>query len=283
MRHERMVVPAGACARGRCWGRESRRSDYKRQVSLRQDTPVSSGIFARFLPGLGPHVFEVDRLLVDAAQRRRDVVGELARLVHRARPACSSGSPCRPADGSHSSRRRCHSSARDRLPRRDRSAGRRRRRSARLNLRSGSAKRKSMPCAAMRLFQRSTPLRQSSTYQSRSTSLSALRIGTSCRSGAPGVDRVEQVDVAGEDVIVLVLVLLRPPLQTVGEVGGGVARHLAAVQVEALAEPEVDVLLDRRQVDAADFPHVLREARSLSSAGTCARRCGREPVSPTNM
>src|SRR6185436_60643 len=32
---------------------------------------------------LRPHVLEIDRLLVDAAARRGDVVGELARLVHR--------------------------------------------------------------------------------------------------------------------------------------------------------------------------------------------------------
>src|SRR4051812_30724730 len=31
------------------------------------------------------HVLEIDRLLVDAAPWRRDVVGELARLVHRRR------------------------------------------------------------------------------------------------------------------------------------------------------------------------------------------------------
>src|ERR1051325_1572665 len=35
---------------------------------------------------LRPHILEIDRQLVDAAPRRRHVVRELARLVHRLRP-----------------------------------------------------------------------------------------------------------------------------------------------------------------------------------------------------
>ncbi len=64
-------------------------------------------------------------------------------------------------------------------------------------------------------------------------------------------------------MVVAVLVLFRAPLQAVREVVRRVARHFAAMQVEALAEPEIDVLLDGGEVDAADRPHVLGEAGLL--------------------
>ncbi len=87
------------------------------------------------------------------------------------------------------------------------------------------------------------------------------------------VDHVEHVHVRRQHVVVVELVFFGAALEAVREVGGGVARHLAAVQVEALAEPEVDELLDQRQVDAAGLAHVAREAGSRAAAGRCARGC----------
>ena len=84
-------------------------------------------------------------------------------------------------------------------------------------------------------------------------------------------------------MIVVELVFLGAALEAVGEVGGGVARHFAAVQVEALTEPEIDELLDQRQVDAAGLADIAREAGFRAAAGRCARGCGAMPLSPTNM
>ena len=99
-----------------------------------------------------------------------------------------------------------------------------------------------MPWRSSILFQRSTPASQSPTYQSRSTSFIALRIGTSSLlDRALSRSSSMLVDGLGRDVIVVVLLFLRAALQAVGEVGRGVARDLAAVQVEAQAEPEVQM------------------------------------------
>ena len=83
-------------------------------------------------------------------------------------------------------------------------------------------------------------------------------------------------------MIVVVLVFLRPALQPIGEIARRVAGDLAAVQVEALAEPEVDVPLNHRQVDAADGADVLGEAASFISSQVRSMMRPR-PVSPTNM
>jgi hypothetical protein len=80
----------------------------------------------------------------------------------------------------------------------------------------------------------------------------------------------------------LPLVLVLASLEARREVVGGVRRDLAAEQVEARGVPEVDVLLDRVEVDA-------RPALRASSLGSFfmssqARLTTRPtPVSPTNM
>ena len=90
------------------------------------------------------------------------------------------------------------------------------------------------------------------------------------------LEELHVVDGVLDEVIVEGL-LLGAPLEAVGEVRRRVARHLAAVQVEAEAEPLIQMLLDRRQVDAAERPHVLREAgfaHQLAGALENARDAG---------
>ena len=65
------------------------------------------------------------------------------------------------------------------------------------------------------------------------------------------IEHVEHVHVRGKDVIVGELVFLGAALETVREVRGRVARDLAAVEVQALAEPEVHEPLNQWEVDAA--------------------------------
>ena len=81
-------------------------------------------------------------------------------------------------------------------------------------------------------------------------------------TGLPLLEELHVVVRVLDDVLVEG-VFLGAPLEAVGEIRRGVARDLAAVQVEAEAEPLVQVLLNHRDVDAADLPDVLGEAGLL--------------------
>src|SRR5262245_4212540 len=70
-----------------------------------------------------------------------------------------------------------------------------------------------------------------------------------------------------EPVIVLLLGLLEATLEPHGVEVGRVGRHLGAEQVEGDRAVEVDVLLDRRQVDAPVAPHVVRLVLAHDLAG----------------
>ena len=72
---------------------------------------------------------------------------------------------------------------------------------------------------------------------------------------------------------------LRPLAKYQRRVGG----HLVAVQVKAQREPQVDVFLDRRQIDAAQLAHVLRSPLSLPINCAVRSTIRPMPVSPTNM
>src|SRR5256885_16977768 len=94
--------------------------------------------------------------------------------------------------------------------------------------------------------------------------------------GASFFEELHVVNRAGDEVIVEGL-LLRASFEAVGEVRRGVARDLAAVQIDAEAEPLIEMFLDRRKVDTAELAHVSREAgflHQLASALENARHAG---------
>ena len=61
----------------------------------------------------------------------------------------------------------------------------------------------------------------------------------------------------GRDVIRILLLLFEAPLQTCREEIRRVRADFATKQIERVAEPEIDVLLNDSERDAADFAHVF--------------------------
>src|SRR5690242_8182431 len=59
------------------------------------------------------------------------------------------------------------------------------------------------------------------------------------------------------DVILVLILLFESSLQTRSKKVSGVRTDLAAKQIERIAEPEIDVLLNDLQWNAAEFAHVL--------------------------
>ena len=257
----------------------------RRIVQLEDGDAVGDlGVDLRHDQRLGPHVLEIDRQPVDAALRRGDVVGELARLVDRLhldavqvglvlgrrQPLVLAALPLLggqrlaervevlagvDADLAVEAARRQHDPIRHAV----------------------RLEHPLVPAIDAGLAVADVPVAQHLVQRVAHRHLFA-------NDEAAVVHQVEHVHVARQDVVVVELVLLGAALEAVGEVGGGVARHLAAVQVEALAEPEVDELLDQRQVDAAGLAHVTREAgfaqqlagpfEDAGHAGSRRRTCG---------
>src|SRR5690242_17459735 len=69
--------------------------------------------------------------------------------------------------------------------------------------------------------------------------------------------------------MILPLLLLRPSLQAVAEVRGGIGGDFVAVQIETEAEPEIDELLDGWEINTSQFANVFRKPSALEQL-TCS-------------
>src|SRR5947208_2422242 len=82
----------------------------------------------------------------------------------------------------------------------------------------------------------------------------------------PGLVDVQLVAALERQMVLVALLLPRPALEARAEALRGVGRHLAAEEVERERVPEVQVLLDRRQVERAGRARLRTGAQALGGA-----------------